>query len=213
MEAVAPKIPMTLRERNEAPEVIHVPATWEEYLELAEAIPYNIEYYEGEIISMGQASLLHERLVSRLIMLFGNYYDSLEGYEILASNVKIYAADCQAEFNADLSVLRGEPDYVRLPSGRLSTVSYQNPEVIVEVLSKSTKNFDKAGKLDCYKTIPTVKHVIFVDQLKVSVSVVTRTVEPNQWLTKDYDLLTDIVFIGNFSIPVQSIYRKTSLAA
>ena len=204
---------MTLPERDEAPDIIRVPATWEEYLELAEVVPYNIEYYEGEIISMGSASLLHESLVSRLIALFSNHYDDLEAYAVLASNVKIYVPDCQAEFNADLSILKGEPDYLQLPSGRLSSVSYKNPEVIVEVLSKSTKNFDKAGKLDCYKTIASLQHVVFVDQLKVSVSVVMRTGEPNQWLTTDYNSLDDVVLLGDLALPLRSIYRKTPLIA
>ncbi|MBD2751913.1 Uma2 family endonuclease [Spirosoma validum] len=212
MEAVAPKIPITLQERDEAPDIIRVSATWEEYLELAEVVPYNIDYYEGEIISIGQASLLHEGLVSRLIALLSIYYDNLDDYTVLASNVKIFVPDCQSEFNADLSVLKGSPDYLKLPSGRLSTVSYKNPEVIVEVLSKSTKNFDKAGKLDCYKTISSLQYVLFVDQSKMAVSVVARTTEPNQWLTTDYNSPDDTVRLGDLALTLRSIYRKTPLA-
>ena len=56
-------LPITLAERERAPDMLRVEATFEEYLDFAEQCEYTIEYINGEIISMSQASLPHESLV------------------------------------------------------------------------------------------------------------------------------------------------------
>ena len=37
------------------------------------------------------------------------------------------------------------------------------PTVIVEVLSRTTRRFDKMGKLEEYKGLPTLRHLVIVD--------------------------------------------------
>lgn len=212
MEAVAPKIPMTLQERDEAPDLIRVSASWEEYLELAEIVPYTIEYLFGELISMSQATDLHEQLIAQLIVLFSNQLDDQPDYRVLGSNVKICIEEGKAEFNADLSVIKGPSDYVTLPSGRVSTVRIKNPEIVVEVLSKSTKAYDQSDKLDQYRLIPSLKHILFVSQDEVFVRAYSRTEQPAQWLDADYRSLDDTVQLGDLALPLRSIYRKTPLA-
>jgi Uma2 family endonuclease len=213
MEAVAPKIPLTLAERDAAPEIIRVPATLEEYWEVSELTEYNIEYVNGEIVSMGQASFTHEALIARFTTLLNNSYDAFEQYHVLGSNVKIFAEACVASFNADFSVVKGEPDFYRLPSGRLSTVVLKNPELVGEVLSKTTKAYDLGTKLGCYKTIPTLRHVLFVDQTQPYVTTYTRTDTPDAWLNHDYRTLDDTVRLGDLILPMREIYRKINFAA
>ncbi|WP_420147913.1 Uma2 family endonuclease [Spirosoma sp.] len=212
MEAVAPKIPMTLQERDEAPDVIRVPATWEDYLELAEVVPYTIEFLFGEIISMSQATDLHEQLIAQLIVLFSNQLDDQPSYRVLGSNVKICIEEGKAEFNADLSVINGPSDYVTLSSGRVSKARIKNPEILVEVLSKSTRAYDQSDKLDQYRLIPSLKHILFVSQEEVFVRIYSRTEQPAQWFDADYRSLDDTVQLGNIALPLRSIYRKTPLA-
>ncbi len=210
MEVVAYKLPITLEEREEGPDEIRLPATLEEFWELVEEVEYNIEYLNGEIISfMGHASDIHEALIMTLGGLFYNYYYDLPDYRVLGSNVKIFSELSVGGLNADLSVVRGPSDFKELPSGRLSKCIIRNPEIVVEVLSASTRKYDLGEKLACYKTIPALQHVVFVDQRKPLVSVYSRLTEPNQWLNIDYPLLTDTVKIGELTLPMTEIYRKT----
>jgi len=213
MEAVDPKIPMTLQERNEAPDMIRVSATWEEYLELAEIAPYNIDYINGELISMSQATDTHEQLVIQLGTLFNILLDDQPDYRVLGSNVKICVEEGRADFNADLSVVKDPSDYAVLPSGRLSTVRIKNPEIVVEVLSKSTKAYDQSDKLDLYRLISSLKHILFVSQDEVFVRSYSRTHKPTEWLDADYRSLDDTVQLGELTLPLRSIYRKTNLSA
>lgn len=212
MEAIAPKIPMTLLERDEAPETIRVSATWEEYVELVEIVPYNIEYFFGEIISMSQATDIHEQLVIQLGALFCTFLDDHPDYRVLGSNVKICIREGEADFNADLSVVKGPSDYAVLPSGRISKVRIKNPEIVVEVLSKSTKAYDQSDKLDQYRRIPSLKHILFVGQEEVFARAYSRTEQPAQWISTDYRSLDDTIQLGQLFLPMRSIYRKTPLA-
>lgn len=200
---------MTLAERDEAPDQLRVAATWAEYVELAEEIPYNLDYLNGEIISMSQATPLHEQLVIQLGALLTVLLDDQPNYRVLGSNVKICISEGGAEFNADLSVVNGEVDYAKLPSGRLSTVRIKNPEIVVEVLSNSTKAYDQSDKLDQYRLIPSLRHILFVSQELVFARAYSRTDQPDQWLDTDYRNLADTVQLGTLQLPLRKIYRKT----
>ncbi len=210
MEIVAHKMPVTFAEREQGPDELRVPATLDEYWELVEEVDYTIEYLNGDIISlMGQATDIHETLIMTLGGLFYNHYYDLIDYRVMGSNVKIFSEVSTGSLNADLSVIKGPSDFKVLPSGRLSKAIILNPEIVVEVLSASTRKYDRNEKLDCYKTIPSLRHIVFVDQQRPSVEVYSRLTEPNQWLNVDYHSLTDIVTVGELRLPMQDIYRKT----
>ncbi len=214
MEAVLPKIPLSLQERDEAgsPDVIRVPATWEDYLELAELVPYNIDYLNGELISMSQATDLHEQLIIQLGRIFDQLFDDQPTYRVLGSNVKICVTEGGAEFNADLSIVNGPSEYVTLPSGHVSKVRIKNPEIIIEALSKSTKAYDQSDKLDQYRLIPSLQHILFVSQEEVFARSYSRADQPNAWHDADYRSINDVVRLGALELPLQRVYRKTPLA-
>ena len=205
-------IPMTLQERDEFPDELRVEATWEEYLELAGLVPYNIDYFNGEIISMSQATDLHEQLITQLATLFNILLDDEPDYRVLGSSVKICISENGPEFNADLSVVNGPSEYVTLPSGKISKVRIKNPEIVVEVLSKSTKAYDQSDKLDQYRLIPSLKHILFVSQETVFARVYSRLDQPNEWLDADYHNLDDVIRLSSLQLPLRTVYKKTPLA-
>lgn len=131
---------------------------------------------------------------------------------MLGSNVKICATEGGAEFNADLSVVNGPSDYATLPSGRLSTVSIKNPEIVVEVLSKSTRAYDQSDKLDQYRLIPSLRHILFVSQEDLFARIYSRMEQPDQWFDADYRSINDVVRLGELELPLRTVYRKTPLA-
>lgn len=206
--ALAPKLPETLDGIQEG-EVLRIPASWDEYLDLLETTPYTIQFLGEEIIIMGQATDIHEQLVIRLGKLFALYFDELDGdYRVLGSNVKLVTPGQVGDFNADLSVVRGPSEYGPTKTGRNSTARITNPYIVVEVLSKSTRNFDLGGKLLAYAEIPSLQHVLLVDQHTVEVHISSRTDQPNQWLTTRYNALSDVVAIDGFDLKLDAVYRK-----
>ena len=148
-----------------------------------------------------------------MITLFNKLLDDQPDYRVLGSSVKICIAEGEAEFNADLSVVRGPSEYVTLPSGRVSTVRIKNPEVVVEVLSKSTKAYDQSDKLDQYRLIPSLQHILFVSQEAVFARVYSRTNQPDQWVDTDYRSINSTVRLGVWALPMHKIYKKTPFSA
>ncbi len=208
--AVARKLPETLAELEDG-EILRIPATWDEYLDLLETTPYTIQFLEDEIIIMSQATVTHEQLVARLCKLLANYFDELDDYRVLSSNIKIMIPNRRGDFNADVSVVRGAAEYGPTSKGGESTVRLKNPEIVVEILSKGTRKFDLNEKLMAYQTIPALQHIVFIDQQAIRATVYSRTDQPGQWLMTHREALTDTLPIGNFSLALADVYRKIEL--
>ena len=204
MEATDLKLPEVLDED----ELLVLPATWEEYIDLIDKTPYTIQYLNGEII-MSQATGDHELLVGVLIWLLNNVYIDQIDYRVLGSNIKIVVPNREGDFNADVSIVRGSCEYALTPAGNVSKMRIKNPEIVVEVLSKSTRKFDLSDKLGYYKLIPSLRHILFVEQHLPCVSVYSRTNVPDEWLNHDYRSLESIVRMGEVELPMADIYRKT----
>lgn len=203
MEAVLLKLPDALEED----ELLRLPATWKEYLDLLETTSQTIQFLDGELI-MSQATRRHESLVAVLITLLSRGFFDKSEYDVLGSNVKIVIPDREGDVNADLSVVKEPVEYGTMPNGQLTDMRIKNPEIVVEVLSKSTRKFDLEEKLSYYKLIPSLQHILFVDQYRPFASVYARTPVPDEWLNHDYRTLDAVVRLGDITLPMEEIYRK-----
>ncbi len=210
MTTLAPPadFPLTLAERELAPDILRAKATFEEYLAFAEQCAYNVEYVNGEISSMGQASLPHESLVSRLNYIFVGLFDDNEQMAVFSSNIKIFIEATGDSVNADVSIVQGQPDYLRLPSGNLSTATVTNPVVVVEVLSDSTLAFDLGEKLELYKQVPSLQQILFVSQHKPWVISYVRSTDPGVWLNTSALSLAENVPVLDKSMALADMYKK-----
>ena len=203
MEATSIKLPDALEED----ELLRLPATWEEYVELTEESSLTVQFLNDQII-VSQATDIHEELIGTLIWLFKNALQNQPEYRVLSSNVKIAIAEQQNDFNADLSVIRGPSEYGLTPGGRISKARIKNPEIVVEVLSKSTRKFDLTEKITYYKLIPSLQYILFVDQYRPFASVYSRTGVPDEWLNNDYRTADSVVRTGDLELPMAATYRK-----
>ena len=55
-----------------------------------------------------------------------------------------------------------------------------NPRVLVEVLSPSTRSYDLGDKFEHYRSIPTLTHVIYVEQ-ELRRVIVRERVDASTW--------------------------------
>lgn len=210
--ATAIPLPKTLDERLQLDEILEVPATLDAYFAFLPGCEYRIDYSDGKIISIGYASLTHEALVMRMGHLFNLIFGIDSPYHILGSNVATYIPDFQAVHNADVVVLRGKPQYHVHQGGHRKIKTLLNPCVIVEVLSRSTMRYDLAVKLPRYKSLPSVQHILLVNQDKPSVSLYSRTNKPGQWLNAEVqDLENGYVTMERKKLKLADIYRNISI--
>ncbi|HEV7378742.1 MAG TPA: Uma2 family endonuclease, partial [Dyadobacter sp.] len=125
--------------------------TREEYFELLAKSDVKLEYHSGEVIAMAGAQPAHNLLAANLIIDLGYCLKKIGCY-IFTSDQLIRADECDKYTFPDLVIVCEKPVYEKSPGGLDALL---NPEIIVEVLSDSTENYDRLGKFDCYKTIPS----------------------------------------------------------
>ena len=86
------------------------------------------------------------------------------------------------------------------------------PEIVVEVLSRSTQGFDRGPKLDAYQQILSLKQYVLIAQDEIRVSVYER--DDGSWR---YRILQDLdarlgFAVGGANVPLAEIYERATIA-
>lgn len=151
----------------------------EEYLQLEELAEYKNEYHDGEIFSMTGGTFKHNQIA-------GNFYVALklalkeQNYRVAIGDVKLWIPLIRRFVYPDVMVIAGKINYFE---NRRDTIT--NPLIIVEVLSQSTKDYDRGDKFEYYRTLLSFQEYILVSQFKVHVEHFVKTNE-HQWLLSEY---------------------------
>ena len=173
-----------------------------EYLQLEETAAYKNEYQDGEIIPMTGGTTDHNKIALN----FAAYLKfALKGqkYNIFIGDVKLWIAQYRQATYPDVMLIEGEPIYYE--TGK-TTVT--NPKLIVEVLSKSTQNYDQGDKFLYYRSLPELQEYILISQSRPYIMQYNKT-EKNKWLLTEYEgenaslSLTSV----NFALSFQEIYE------
>lgn len=181
--------------------------TIEEYLQMERLSEYKHEYYQGEIFAMAGASHRHNIIASNIQ---GEVYARLKG-----SSCRPYGSDMRMHIPEN--TLFTYPD-ISIYCGDINTLDKEedtalNPTVIIEILSDSTKGYDRGMKFKLYRDIPTLKEYMLIDTENRNVEVFFLNAE-NRWQLSEYKHLQDVVKLPsvNIALSVQDIYRGTKLA-
>lgn len=129
--------------------------TLDEYFSLQRGIEVKLEYFNGEIYVMAGGSAGHNRISRNVLKLF---------------DTALSGSSCEA-FGSDMRVstpsgLYTYPDATIICGPKISNAAetVTNPVVIVEVLSDSTRNYDRGEKFNLYRSIPTLRHYLLIEQ-------------------------------------------------
>ncbi|MBD2131419.1 Uma2 family endonuclease [Sphaerospermopsis sp. FACHB-1094] len=177
--------------------------TPEEYLELEEKSEYKNEYRDGEIIPMTGRTTNHNKLALNLATSLNLALNDLD-YEIYIGDVKLWIQRYREFTYPDVMVIEGEPIYYST-----NTTIVTNPLLIAEVLSKSTKDYDRGDKFLYYRSIPEFKEYILIDQHKHYVMQYVKNHE-NQWILTEYETEDAILKLAsiNLQLSLKQLYKK-----
>ncbi|MBD2454395.1 Uma2 family endonuclease [Nostoc sp. FACHB-87] len=180
--------------------------TPKEYLQLEETSEFKHEYYDGEIVAKASCTTSHNEIVGNFCT---NFKFKMRGknYKIYMVDVRLWIPRYRIYSYPDAMVIEGEPIY----EGN-STTTVTNPQVIIEVLSKSTQSHDKTDKFRFYRSIPTFKEYIIVNQYEYLVEHYAKNAN-NQWVLTEYESLDAVLSLQtvDFEIPLRDIYEGVSL--
>lgn len=177
----------------------------EEYLELEVASEIRHEYFDGEIIPMTGGSANHNRIVRNLTSALDVALED-QDYEVFVADLRVWIPSKKLFTYPDLMVVAGDLEFLE---NRTDTIV--NPRLIVEVLSDSTKGYDRGEKFESYRTLASFQEYVLIDQYKTHVEHFSKTAN-KQWSFTEFDELNDTLAFATvpFQIALSAIYRKVS---
>lgn len=143
-----------------------------EYKALLLASAEKLEYYDGQVLAMSGGTIQHGTLCSNWLFVLRK---QLQGTScrVFNSDVKVALAEYNTYVFPDLFVVCGpiltdaqDPDAI------------SNPSLIVEVLSKSTAQYDQTTKFRKYRSLPSFQEYILVSQDEAVIETYFRKIAP-----------------------------------
>ena len=178
----------------------------EAYLEMENASLEKHEYYKGEVFAMSGAKVPHNKIFRNL---FGALAYKLKGKKCqpFGSDARIHIQSNTLFTYPDISIVCGE--VLTLNNDEYNVL---NPTVIIEILSPSTKNYDRGEKFKLYRDITTLKEYILVDSESIHIEVF-RLNEKNHWELEEYnDVNSDLLIKSiNENLLIAEIYEGVKL--
>lgn len=178
--------------------------TIEEYLEMEEVATEKHEYYQGEIFAMSGAAHPHNVVVRNVYIYLANL---LEGKpcQPWGSDTQIHIKKNTLFTYPDISVICGDPEFLGD-----SKVSILNPAIIIEVLSPSTRAYDRTDKFKLYRDIPSLKTYVLIEPEIAYIEVFSIN-DTGRWELKEYNKTDEILELPaiNAAIPLKNIYKNT----
>jgi Uma2 family endonuclease len=174
-----------------------------EYLSMERNSREKHEFAFGEIYAMGGASARHVEIVGNIVRELGN--------QLRQRPCRIYSTDLRLCVDTDhrytypdVAVVCDQPRFL---DDELDTLL--NPDLIVEVLSESTRNYDRGDKFQQYRGIPSFREYLLVDQAKPHVERYSKQ-NDGTWSLWETDSLDDVIHLESIAVtlPASEIYLK-----
>jgi Uma2 family endonuclease len=180
--------------------------TIEEYLQMERASEVKHEYYKGEIFAMAGASTRHNIISINLIAALHSRLITSPCFPY-GSDMRIHIPENTLFTYPDISIICG--DINTFDKDRDTALQ---PIILIEILSKSTRDYDRGRKFKLYRDIPTIKEYMLVDSESIGVEIF-RINEHNHWELEEYKNLKEIVSLPaiGVSLSMEDIYARTML--
>ncbi|HEX6101265.1 MAG TPA: Uma2 family endonuclease [Thermoanaerobaculia bacterium] len=176
--------------------------TYDEYLALEATSNVRHEFLDGQIYAMAGGTPEHAALSAAVI---GVLFLQLRG-----TGCRAYDADLRVRTPSGLATY---PDVTLVcgPTDRdpEDPNAVTNPTVTIEVLSRSTEEYDRGDKLEHYKSIRSLRQVLLMSHRERRIEVWTRE-ENDVWsraVARDGDVVT---LTAGLRLDVREVYEAAA---
>ncbi len=175
-----------------------------EYLERERASDERHEYLNGEIFVMPGGTPAHSLIAMNIGSELRNRLADTP-FTVRGSDMRLRTGPEGLYSYADVVVSAA-------PEEKFESDTLLNPVLIVEVLSKSTANYDRGDKFQLYRTIPSFTEYLIVAQDRIYVEHHLRSSE-QIWTMREYTDSQDAIQLALSSLNVRlaDIYAKVQL--
>ncbi|MBI2481433.1 MAG: Uma2 family endonuclease [Planctomycetia bacterium] len=176
----------------------------DEYLKIERASEFRHEYYNGEMFAKSGSSRAHNLIAGNIS---AGFWDQFAGRdcEVYQSNMRVMA---------DKKGIYAYPDVVTACDPQFEDEEFDtliNPRVIVEVLSKSTENYDRGTKFEMYRRIASLQDYVLVATDKMHIEHFQKQPD-GRWILEEFDSpeRTLAFETSNCILTVADVYTKVS---
>lgn len=178
----------------------------QEYLSSERQADHKSEYLNGEVFAMSGASARHALIVTNVVRELGTQFKNRD--------CRVFSSDLRVK--ASVTGLYTYPDVVAV-CGPLSFDDEQkdtllNPTLLVEVLSESTKDYDRGGKFEHYRSVESLKEYVLIAQDRQHLEHYVRQSE-GRWLLEETNHPGDVVALPSIgcTLALAEVYDKVEL--
>ncbi len=178
----------------------------DEYLRRELEAEYKSEYFNGEIFAMSGGSEAHALITLNVAAILRA---ALRG-----KSCRVYAADLRVRVSPtglytypDVVAVCGERKFYEKQKDTLL-----NPTVIIEVLSKSTQDYDRGQKFEHYRTLDSLQEYVTIAQDRVHVEHHARQ-HDNRWLLTEMNAPDAVLHLPSLGceIALTDVYEDIEL--
>ncbi len=162
-----------------------------EYLEFDASSPEKHEFYDGQIFAMSGGTFNHSTIGLNIATTLRT---QLRGKpcQPMNSDMRVHTPSGLDTY-PDISVFCGEPEL----SDKDRTL--HNPVVIIEVLSPTTRSYDRGDKFWHYRSIPTLQDYLLIDSESIYVEHHQRQ-KRDEWLLHEYRNLENTLTLNTLGL-------------
>jgi Uma2 family endonuclease len=177
-----------------------------EYLAIEWEAECKSEFLNGEMFPMAGASWQHNKLTANLL---GELYQRLKGgpCDVYAADMRVKVTRTGLYTYPDLLIVCGPPEFDPMDANTLV-----NPQVIYEILSKSTEGYVRGAKFRHYQRLPSLQEFVLVSQDQMLLERFVRQSD-GRWLLTNFDDPAGEFALASIPVrvPIADIYRGVEL--
>ena len=168
-----------------------------EFLAWEEAQPDRHEFYRGETFAMVGGTARHNRVILNLASRLSDHLDGTP-CQVFAETMKVGIAE--GFLYPDVLVTCGKAD-----AGDEQVVD--DPKLVIEVLSPSTKGYDRRDKFILYRTLVSLREYVLIDPADRRVEVFTLA-GADAWTLVDQTKARELTLSSiELALPMEALFK------
>ncbi len=177
----------------------------EQYLALEEVSDTKHEYFDGKIYNMAGGTPDHNLVAMNIDAALSRALEETP-CRVFGSDMRVLVQDDELYTYPDISVV-----CEKMQLDPQSKTTIMNPILLVEVLSPSTRAYDRGAKFKFYKKIRSLQQVVLVESERAHVEVLKRSAR-GQWTIEMYNGLDAVAVLSSLhcELPLRQVYAKVS---
>jgi Uma2 family endonuclease len=180
--------------------------TVQEYIDFEETSPVRHEFQNGKLYAMVGTSDTHNDILNNLVGAIRPKFKD-KGCKVYSESLKVEINDNDEYVYPDVLLTCNNDD-------RKSPYIKRYPTLIIEILSKSTAEYDRTEKFEKYQKVASIKYYLLIESRWMKAELYTRLPNDGIWTYQTFKKPTDIIAFPDleFTLSLETIYEDINFS-